>query len=88
VYGEGDCGTSEAASSVADTLRDIIKQQNASMLVRIASHGLLNGAEIEPAGTQVKMHLPASRDQLEAILGIVAAQFGVNLPPAPGAPPP
>ena len=86
VYGEGDCGTPEAAVEVADALREMIRRTNASMLVKIATHGLLNGAEIEPAGDKVKMHLGASRDQLEALLGLIGAQFGVNIPPAPGSP--
>lgn len=86
VYGEGDCGTPEHAAEVADALREIVRRQNASMLVKIATHGLLNGAEIEPEGNQVKIHLPANREQLEALLGLVGAQLGVNIPPAPGAP--
>jgi hypothetical protein len=87
VYGEGDCGTPEHAVEVADALREMIKRLNASMLVKIATHGLLNGAEIDPAGDKVKMHLGANRDQLEALLGLVAAQFGVNIPPPPGGAP-
>ncbi len=86
VYGEGDCGTPEHAAEVADALREMIKRSNASMLVKIATHGLLNGAEIDPVSDKVKMHLGASRDQLEALLGLIGAQFGVNIPPPPGTP--
>jgi hypothetical protein len=85
VYGEGDCGTPDAAKDVADVMREIVRRQNSSMLVRIATRGLLNGMEIEPQGSQVKLHLPANREQLEALLGLVAAQLGVQVAPAPGA---
>jgi hypothetical protein len=85
LYGEGDCGTPEHAVENAAAIRDMVKQLNSSMIVKIATHGLLNGAEIEPANDKVKLHLAANRDQLEAMLAIVGAQFGVNIaPPAPG----
>lgn len=84
VYGEGDCGTPEHAVEVADSMREMVRRQNASMLVKIATHGLLNGAEVEPSGDKVKLHLAANRDQLEALLGLIGASFGVNIPQAPG----
>ena len=47
---------------------------------------VLDGAEIDPVDDKVKLHLPANRDQLEALLNIVGAQLGVNIPPPPAAP--
>ncbi len=87
VYGEGDCGTPEHAGEVADALREMVKRTNASMLVKIATHGLLNGVEIDPVGDKVKIHLGANRDQLETLLGLIGAQFGVNIAPPPGGAP-
>jgi hypothetical protein len=84
IYWEGDCGTAEAAADVSKVTRDILANYNASVIVRIATRGLLTNADVQPVGTQMKGHIFANREQLEALLNAAAAYFGVQVAPAPG----
>jgi len=95
VYAEGECKDEEAATDVLERTKDMIQRQNASIVVRIATRGLLSNVELKQDGKVVKAHVPANREQLEAILQAVSAQLGVQLPAAggpstaaPGAPSP
>jgi len=78
IYAEGDCTDEAAAIDAADALTDLLKRQN-SFGARIATRGLLNNAKVEADGTHIKSHLSASKEQLEAILNLVAAVLGVNV---------
>jgi hypothetical protein len=51
--------------------------------VRIVTQGLLNGVEFTSDGKMVRGKMPASREQLEAILNLVAAELNVTMPPPP-----
>jgi hypothetical protein len=69
-----------------------------SFAVKLLTHGLLDDLDVTADGTKVKMHLVASREQLEALYDLIAAELGVNeppsgsaapvTPPAPSGPPP
>ncbi|HWL86966.1 MAG TPA: hypothetical protein VNO21_14250, partial [Polyangiaceae bacterium] len=87
VYGEGDTPDSASAAAASEALRKVVRQQN-SIGVRIITQGLLNTVDISSQGTTVRLHAPVSRDQLDAILGLIAGQLGVTLPsdPARGQP--
>jgi len=80
VHAEGDCADESGATDSADALNNLIKQQN-SIGVRIATRGLLNNATVVPEGKQIKLHVQASQEQLEAVLNAVAAFLGANVPP-------
>lgn len=84
VFAEGECKAEADASDVADVTKEMIARQNASVLVRIATRGLLNNVEVKVDGKIVKAHLTASREQMEGLLQTVAAQMGVQLPAATG----
>lgn len=84
VYAEGDCTDEQAAADSADKLTEVIRNQN-SIAVRIATRGLLNTAKVVAEGKQLKLHVDASQEQLEAILQLIAASVNVTLP-APPAP--
>jgi len=88
VFAEGDTPDAAKASAAADDLRKVVRQQN-SIGVRIVTQGLLNNVDIQGDGSIVRLKLSASREQLEAILGVVSAQLGVTLPASSpsGAPP-
>ncbi len=84
VYADGDCTDEAAAQDSADALNDLIKQQN-SIGVRIATRGLLNNANVVAEGKQIKLHVQATQEQLEAVLNAAAALMGANIPPpSPG----
>lgn len=83
VYAEGDSSDPAAAQETADLLTEVIRRQNSSMLVRIATRGLFNGARVEVDGTLLKLHVSASSEQLESVLQLAASQLGVRVEPSP-----
>lgn len=85
VYGEGDCPDAQSAADAATQLTAEISRRN-SISVRIVTSGLLNALTITSDGPTVKLHMPASKDQIDSIMGLAAQQVGVTLPsdaPAP-----
>jgi hypothetical protein len=88
VFAEGDTPDGVEAAKAAEAVKKLVRDQN-SIGVRIVTQGLLNNVEVTPDGKMVRGKLTASREQLEAILSLVAAQLGTSLPqsPAPPAPP-
>lgn len=79
----GQCTDEQCAVDSADALNDVIKQQNSSIGVRIATRGLLNNAKVVAEGNKVKLDLVVTQDQLEAFLQLVAAAVGAQVPPPP-----
>jgi hypothetical protein len=77
LFAEGSCGDEASAVAAADRLRRDVGRAN-NFLVRLATHGLLNGAEVTTEGPMLRAHLHASREQLEATLGAVSAFLGVG----------
>ncbi len=69
---DGDCDDAQAAANAAAALHDAIARQN-SPLVRMLTHGLLDGLTVVTDGPQVKLHLHATRDQLETVFSLLAA---------------
>jgi hypothetical protein len=72
------CGDAATADKVATAMREQVEHVN-GMLVRMLLHDLLSGLSIRAEGAQVKLSLPASREQLDA-LAALAAGF---IPPQP-----
>jgi hypothetical protein len=85
VYGEGDCPDPASATLAADQLRAEISRRN-SIGVRLVTAGLLNGVSVTSDGPTVKLHVSATKEQIDAALGLAAQQVGATLPgdaPAP-----
>ena len=82
VYAEGDCPDEASAEQAAETLKGELSRRN-SLAVRIVTAGLLNTARVTHEGSVVKLHAPATREQIDAILGLAAQQVGAALPEAP-----
>ena len=83
IHAEGDCTDEAGATDSADALNNLIKQQN-SVVVRLATRGLLNNANVVAEGKQIKLHVQATQEQLEAVLNAVAASLGATVPPPTG----
>jgi hypothetical protein len=83
IYGEGDCTDVAAAIDSADRLTDLLKRQN-SLGVRFATRGLLNNVAVVADGHQIKLHVLASPEQLEAVLQLAAAALNAQVAPPPG----
>jgi len=81
LYAEGDCPDPAAATQAAADLERAVQSKN-SLGVKLLTAGLLSGFEAHAEGRMVKVHLPASKDQIEAIFGLVGGQLGVP-PPKP-----
>lgn len=79
-YLEGDCDTHEHAED-ARTFFDGVITQNGNMLMRVATHGLFATATTSTSGSTVKMHVPATRDQVEALVALLEASLGVQAHP-------
>jgi hypothetical protein len=75
---EGDCDGPGEAVAAAATLRDTLARQNVP-LVRLVTHGILDGIAIRTDGSVVELRVRATRDQLEAVFAMVAA----IVPPPP-----
>jgi hypothetical protein len=87
VYAEGDTASPEACRAAVNVLKAVVQDQN-SFGVKLLTHGLLDGVELRPDGKTVRLHLSASRDQIEIILAFAAGRLGIDLvPPDAGAAP-
>ena len=82
VFGEGDCDDDARATAAAEELKETIRRTN-HIGVRIVTQNILGSTRIAHEGSKVTLHLPASREQLQATLGIVAAFLGVDISPRP-----
>ncbi|MFO0680259.1 MAG: hypothetical protein U0169_27295 [Polyangiaceae bacterium] len=88
IFAEGDTPSEEAASDAAAKMTKVVRDINSGM-VQLVTRGALDGAKFRTEGVLVRASVHVRRDQLESILGIVAAQLGVPLTPStsPAAPP-
>lgn len=84
VHALGSCTDEQCAIDTADQMNDVIKVQNSSIGVRIATRGLLNNAKVVVEGNKAKLDLVVTQDQLEAFLQLVAAAVGAHVPPPAG----
>jgi hypothetical protein len=76
---DGECATPEDAKRAAAALAETIARQN-SPLARMLTHGLLDAIVVGVDGPTVKVRLHATRDQLDAVVGLVSAMAGTGTP--------
>jgi hypothetical protein len=81
VYIDGDAKDAATAASAAEDVRAIIQRRN-TWLISAATNGLLDHVDVTPDGSRVRVHLTATRDQIEAMVGLVGGYLGVS----PGGP--
>jgi hypothetical protein len=77
VYLDGDTKDPADATVAADTLRAVVRRHNDG-LTSLLTHGLLDHVEVTPEGSQVRLHLTASRDQIETLVTLVGDFLGVK----------
>jgi len=85
LYAEGDCPNDAAATTDAETLKNLIQQKN-SFGVRLLTAGFLNKVDVTASNSQVHLHINGTQAQIEALLHIAGGMVGVTL--GSGAPPP
>jgi hypothetical protein len=79
IYGEGDCPTASAAQADAAKIAAAIRQKN-TFAVRLVTNGLFNNVEITSAANRVRMHINATSAQIEAMMSLAAAHYGMPRP--------
>jgi hypothetical protein len=79
VYGEGDTPDPAAAAAAADDMRKIVRSLRRNILIAIASQGLLEGVELSSDGPTMRLHMPASREQVYGVVQLLAGHFLVDL---------
>lgn len=82
VYGEGDCTDEAGAEDVSKVVTTTINRIN-NPLVQLATRGMLNEVKVDVHGTHVELSMPATVDQIEMLLQLIAAKLGVEIPPLP-----
>jgi hypothetical protein len=89
---EGDCTDADTAARSAEAVARTIRQNN-TFAVALGTGGLLNRAAVTSEGKQLRVHVAASREQIEATIAsvqLVLPALTTAPPPAlapPGAPP-
>lgn len=81
LYAEGECASPQLATKASDDSRNTVNQVN-GIGVKLLTAGALNGYEVHAEGSTLKAHLPGSKDQTEAVIGLIGASLGVA-PPKP-----
>lgn len=68
------CDDPAAAQRAADSLRSTVDGLN-GLVVRLLTHDLLSGVSIDVSGPIVRLRLPASREQLEALATLASGML-------------
>ena len=83
VAGEGDCDDDDQARAAAGDIQETLRRTN-NFGVRLVTQNILGSTRVGAEGPKVTLRLAASREQLQATLGIIAAFLGVDItPPVP-----
>jgi len=80
LYVEGDCPSDAAATTDAESLRNLIQQKN-SFGVKLLTAGFLNHVDVTASNKMVHLHVSGTQQQIEALLAIAAGMVHVTLPP-------
>ena len=68
------CDDAAAAKRAADSLRSTVDGLN-GIVVKMLTHDLLSGLSIDVSGPMVRLRLPASRDQLDALATLASGML-------------
>ena len=90
VFIDGDTKDAQTASEAAEDVKGIVRRHN-DTFTSLATHGLLDHVDVAPEGNLVRLHLTASRRQIETLVNLVGSLLGVSpsgaaVPPAPRRP--
>ena len=86
VYGEGDTPDAASATAAAEDMKKIVRSLRRNLLIAIATQGLLDVIDFTGDGPTMRLHLPATREQIQGLASLVAGNLGVDLPFDPPAP--
>jgi hypothetical protein len=86
IFGEGECDDAPGADSASSELGSFLGKYRGSLegaVANVVSHGLISALEVSSDGKVVRLHAHATREQVDAVIGFVAAQLGVDVGTAP-----
>ena len=86
VFVECDTSDADAASQAAEGIRRMVRRHN-DAITSLLTHGLFDHVGVTSDASTVKVHLTATRDQIETVVALVGDLLGVEPgePPAPAA---
>lgn len=87
VFIDGDTKDAGTASDAAVAVRRMVRRHD-DALTSLLTHGLLDHVEVRSEGNVVKLHLTATRDQVETLVSLVGDFLGVQPDSPPAAAPP
>ncbi len=82
VFGELQNPDAQGATDSETELKGFLQKYRGSMegaLANIVSRGLINAVEIDSSATVTRLHVRATPEQIDAIIGFVAAQAGIDV---------
>jgi len=85
VFVEGDTKDASSAEQAAAELARVVRRHN-DMITSLLTRGLLDDVEVRADGSLVKVHLTATREQIETVVALVGGYMGVDLPVPDGGP--
>jgi hypothetical protein len=77
LYAVASCPDPDAARADAAAIQELVRRKN-SFATRLLTAGLLNHVEVTPVGAEVKLHVRATQQQIEAVLGLAASLYGAH----------
>jgi len=77
VFVECDTGDPDAAAQAAEGIRHVVRRHN-DAITSLLTHGLFDHVAVFPDGNVVKVHLTATRDQIETVVTLVGDLLGVT----------
>jgi hypothetical protein len=83
---DGTCTSEEDAKKVAAGVSFIVRENN-GFIVKMMTHGILDGVKVSTEGPVVHVAVPASRDQVEALLSLLGRALSSRADAAPPTPP-
>jgi hypothetical protein len=81
VWIEGDTRDQDTAAQAAEEIGRVVRRHN-DAFTSLLTHGLLDHVGVGFTGSTVKVHLAATRDQIETVVTLVGDFLGVQPPPA------
>ena len=87
VYVDGDTNDAEAAARAAEGIQRLVRRHN-DAITSLLTHGLFDHVSVAADANVVKVHLTATRDQIESIVALVGEVLGVNPGETPTPAPP
>jgi hypothetical protein len=77
IFVEGDTTDADTASQAADGVRRMVRRHN-DAITSLLTHGLLDHVGVGTDASTVKLHLTATRDQIQTVVTLVGDFLGVQ----------